>query len=569
MISATTKKHTRGWNSTMLMAWAASIVFAAFVSSVVLDASSVDRLASGRTPHAAALTFRVTIDPSVRKEPASGRVIVMLIRDGARIQPGAEPLAGPFWRDPQPMFAVDASNVKPGDSIVLDDSATSFPGPMSSLPPGEYRAQARIDLARTNSAWRRDPGNVFSKVVRFTIPADARNGAAKTAAGGVKVELKLDQVVTAPSPKARPGIEVFQIRSELLSKFHGRDVFLRAGVAFPVDFDAARKYPAVYDVPGFGGDHMAVFAEDRTKYVPASIDETLVKSTFWIFLDAESPNGHTLFADSANNGPWGAALTTELIPALEQRFALIPTPSARLLRGHSSGGWSTLWLALTYPEVFGGCWSSAPDPVDFRRFQLVDIYEQPNFYYRPGGAPGNPDDELVSYVKGGQKRMSIRQENMMEEVLGPDNTSAQQWDSWFAAFGPKDDRGRVAALFDPATGVIDHALARHYRAYDIGHLLRSDPKKYLPIFRDRVRLVVGDEDSFSLHEAVRLLKADLEKLGLKPDLRKQHPPEAADQGYIVIAPGYDHGTVLGAPEVRKFDEQIVRHLQAAGHIPAK
>ena len=86
----------------------------------------------------------------------------------------------------------------------------------------------------------------------------------------------------------------------------------------------------------------------------------------YVYLNAQFPLGHHEFADSVNNGPWGKALTTEFIPQLEAKYGAAATPAGRFLTGHSSGGWSSLWLQVNYPEFFGGVWSTAPDPVDFR-----------------------------------------------------------------------------------------------------------------------------------------------------------------------------------------------------------
>jgi pimeloyl-ACP methyl ester carboxylesterase len=297
----------------------------------------------------------------------------------------------------------------------------------------------------------------------------------------------------------------------------------------------------VYDVPGFGGNHRDAEAAD----------DELSRHCFRIALDPEGPNGHTLFADSANNGPCGAALVRELIPALEAKYPLIPAPSARILRGHSSGGWSTLWLALTYPEVFGATWSSAPDPVDFRRLQRVDVYGQENFYTGAGGK------DLPSYRKHGKEVMTIRTESRGEDVLGADNTSGQQWDSWFAVFGPRNERGHPAALFDPETGAIDRAVAEAYRKYDIGELVRRDPARFVPLFRERVRLIVGSEDSFYLNEAVELLDKELAK----------HPRGPAGAGYVKLVPG-DHGSVFASEDMRAIPAEMLQHLRKAGHVPA-
>src|SRR5690606_17141957 len=118
-----------------------------------------------------------------------------------------------------------------------------------------------------------------------------------------------------------------------------------------------KRYPAIYIIPGFGGDHFqslefaAMLGKTETPFIRIGLDPTL-------------PYGHHVFADSENNGPCGRALVEELIPHLEKKFRMIAEPRARFLTGHSSGGWSSLWLQITYPEYFNGVWAGSPDPVD-------------------------------------------------------------------------------------------------------------------------------------------------------------------------------------------------------------
>ncbi|MCC6427819.1 MAG: hypothetical protein IT435_13480 [Phycisphaerales bacterium] len=499
----------------------------------------------------AGVKFNVRIDPSVRKEMASGRLIVMLVKEDSKVNPAVEPLSGPFWDDPQPMFGIDVKGLEPGSvTIEVGEDATYFPVKMSELPPGNYRAQARLEVSRTNSDWKRIPGNLSSAVVKFAIDDTDQS-----------IAIVLDKKVIAPQPRVQRGVDLFEIKSELLSKFYGRDVMLRAGIAYPLSYNPLKKYAAIYSIPGYGGDHFEAFQQRRSAVVPGMPEEAIGKATFAIYLDPESPNGHTLFADSANNGPWAQALIKELIPALEAKYKLMARPEARLLRGHSSGGWSSLWLAINYPETFGATWSSSPDPVDFRKFQVVDIYGQPNFYYDPAGKVDDPAAELGAYRRDGKIAMTIRQENLMEEVLGPSNTSAQQWDSWFAVFGPRAEDGTPVALFDPKTGAINKEVAEQYRKYDVAELVRNSPEKYLPIFQKNVRLLVGAEDNFALNEAVALLEAEIIKR-----LASGHtgPP---DPGYIKILPGCDHGTIVAKPEMRQIPAQMVEHLTKSGCLP--
>lgn len=516
-------------------------------------------------------TFEVSFDPAARADPATGRLVIYLIRDGARVEPGQAPADGPFWDDPQPMFGVDVTGLAPNLPALVGDGAAAFPGPPSALPPGRYRAQAVLDLHRDHSNWRREPGNLFSEVASFELAP---------AAGPVRIPLKLTAAVK-PAQHDMPGVELFEVRSAILSEFAGREVMLRAGVILPSDYDPQHSYAAIYEIPGFGEDHTAAWTplHPYRARLGDSPWISIRRSAFYIYLDPESGNGHTLFADSANNGPRGRALVEELIPALEAKYKLAAKPEARLLRGHSSGGWSTLWLALTYPETFGACWSSAPDPVDFRRFQLPDIYHDesmyqvgsfetvtppldrfatsPSFLFE-SAVPDGPRD-IASTRAGGKPVMSIRTENAIEEVLGPDNTSGQQWDSWQAVFGPRNPRGNPAALYDPASGRLDRSIAEAYRPFDLAERLRADPGRVGLLFHQRIRLVVGDQDTFFLNEAVASLKPDIERLSFF------HYPEGR-HGYIKIVPGRDHGTVFASREVQDFPAQMLDHLSRAGPV---
>ncbi len=486
--------------------------------------------------------FSVTFADTLRKDPATGRLVVYLIRDGAQVGP-ASPADGPFWYDPQPLYGIDVRDLKPGEAAGIDDSATAFGPKLSDLPQGWYRAQAVLDLHHDDSSWRREPGNLCSESIRFEVKPGADQS----------IEISLCNVVRDSKPRQNRRAQVFQIRSRLLSEFRGKDVILRAAVVFPDDYDAARFYPAVYEVPGFGGNHTDGLRMTRCHRTDAANE--LARNVFWITLDPESPNGHTLFADSDVNGPCGKALVSELIPALEANYSLIAQPSARMLRGHSSGGWSTLWLATQYPDVFGACWSSSPDPVDFRKFELIDIYNDDNAYFDKTGK------EIPSTRRDDKMTLSVRGENQQEEVLGTANSSAQQWDSWQAVYGTRGANGWPKPLFDAASGKIDHVEAEHYERYDIGLLLRENPRKYGPIFLQRVRLICGDADDFYLNEAVELLRADLEKIEI------ENLPEGK-HGYIKMVPGAGHGSVFGSEAMQSIKQEMLDHLRRTGHTPS-
>lgn len=492
--------------------------------------------------------FEVRLGDGIDSSGA-GRLVVYLIRPGAGVPDDASPADAPFYDDPQPLYGVDVAADADWSGVrVTDETATGYPGPMGELRPGAYRAQAVFDRRSEFGAWRREAGNLYSDVAEFTIGE-----------GGVWPEVVLTlerEVGEARGPRAN-GVAYFEVRSELLTAFRGRPTSMRAGVVPPLGYQRGGAYPALYVVPGFGGDHTMAdrLAMRQRRFEPGSPQHTLASSVFTIVIDADGPYGHTLLADSANNGPVGRALTEELIPALEKEYNLIARPEARLVNGHSSGGWTTLWLATEYPGVFGAAWSSAPDPVSFHAFQKVNIYDDPNMFFRDDGDGGR--ESIPSYTEGGRVLMTIVQEAGVEHAMGPRNSSGQQWHSWMAVFGPRGADGRPADLFDPVTGEIDHAVAARFRPFDITARLEADPGRFGPLFRERIRLVVGDADSYDLHPAVVRLKGTLDRVS--PRVTAEVTP-----GSITIVPGADHGTVVDSHAVRAWPADMVTHLRRAG-----
>ncbi|MEM9167711.1 MAG: alpha/beta hydrolase [Planctomycetota bacterium] len=495
-------------------------------------------------PIAAQPPISVTRDGGLTPDSSevSGRLVVYFVREGSGI--AREPADAPFYSNPQPMLGLDVERWEGGQAISVGASADRFPP--GGVTPGRYRVQAVLDRSQLRSSWRDEPGNMYSAVRDVRVPEPGEDAA--------PIELRLDRVVISEPPEPVDRVIYHALPSRLLSDARGRDVVMRVGVVQPVGLDfkqvrEGRRYPVVYEVPGFGGTHESA-ARRAARFAEADPDSPLgrlARDAFWIVLDPEGPNGHHLFRDAPCNGPVGRALTEELIPLLESLYPVQAETEARLLRGHSSGGWSVVHLALTYPDVFAGAWSSAPDPLDFRAFQAVDIYDDASMYRDKAGEP------IPSYTGlDGQVLMTIEQENAMESVIGPANTSAQQWDSWQAAFGGCDDDGRPMRLYDEQTGTIDRSVAELYRRSDLGEAVSRNPAEIGRLARQRVRVIVGEADEFDLDEGVRLFTERLGALSFEDE-----------HGWFAFVPGATHGSILGtwASErlVQDMHEHLVRH----------
>lgn len=434
---------------------------------------------------AAPLEFRLTFAPAVLNQGFSGRVYVMLSQ-----KPIQGLRSGPSWFAPEPMFAKDVRDWRPEQPLVIGSDAQAHPTPMDKLPKANYHIQAVMDLDRGYMSFATAPGNGYSKPIQRELSAD-----------GGTVELRLDQVYKEAEFQESERVKLVDIPSKLLSAFHGRPVRLRAGVVLPKSFDeqTRQRYPVVYEVPGFGGNHFG--ARNVVRRNPSDVAGV---DMLWVILDPHCRTGHHVFADSDNNGPCGRALIEELIPHIEKTYRGLGSAAGRFVTGHSSGGWSSLWLQVTYPDYFGGVWSTAPDPVDFRDFQRIDLVKpDANMFTDPAGKPR-------PIARSGQKpSLFYKGFSDMEAVLGHGGQLA----SFEAVFSPRGSDGQPRKLWNRASGDIDPEVARSWARYDIRRVLEANWQTIGPKLQGKLHIYMGDEDTFYLEGAVVLLRDSLKKLG--------------------------------------------------------
>lgn len=500
------------------------------------SAVSAPALPSTRRPAAgpAVPSFVTSFPAAARFQPATGRVLLFLGRPG-----GGEPRSGGGFFKPFPVYAIDVTNVGPGEQVSFtpdkfrDPDALAFPGPLEQLPEGKYEAQVLWDLDNTERSYNDGPGNLYSKPVQCEI-SSATGGHPKL------VRLAADQVVSNTPPTDTKWVKLVEFKSPMLSAFHQRDIFLRAAVILPAAYftNQTDHFPVAYVVPGFGGRHTSAWrwidSEAGRKWTRGEVPLPMLR----VILDPSVPLGHSVFANSANNGPVGDALVQELIPHIEKRFRAIGTPAARIVTGHSSGGWSSLWLQVAYPDFFGGCWSTSPDPVDFRAFQTMNIYEDRNGHWTPQGYP-RPVARSRSEVA-----QSFAAVDQWEYVIG----YGSQLDSFDAVFSPRGEDGRPRRLIHKLYGTIDPAVAEAWKKYDIRLQLQENWSSLGPKLTGKIHVLVGAWDTFYLNPAVELLRDFLQTTDYG--------------GYVEILPG-NHGDVITKAVRERIDNEMAAHFRSA------
>ena len=516
--------------------------------------SSLAQTSPGTPP---APVFAITFDAAKSATPLDGRLLLLLSTNPAeepRFQINDSPKT-------QIVFGMDVENWKPGEARVMDSTdAGIFGHPIRSLrdlKAGEYVVQALLDRYETfhradghvlklptdrgeGRKWERAPGNLHSKPQKLRIDA-AEPG---------RIALVLtEEIPPIPQPADTKFVKHLRIQSERLSKFWGRPIYLGAHVLLPAGFDThgEARYPLMVfhghypaDLTGFrteqpdpnlkpdDNERFRIRGYNRIEQEEAHRFYKLWTSAdFPRFLIIEIQHATQFYDDSyavnsANVGPYGDAINFELIPEVERRFRGIGAGWARFLYGGSTGGWEALATKIYYPDLYNAAFVACPDPIDFRAYTVINLYEDKNAYFIEGPhtrvpRPGHRDYRDLPTA-------TMQQMNYYELALGTKSRSGQQFDIWEAVYSPVGDDGYPKRIFDKVTGDIDHTVAEYWREhYDLRHIMERDWAALGPKLRGKLHLYCGTLDNYYLNNAVKLTEEFLN--------RSTNPPAEAEVKY--------------------------------------
>ncbi|MGH9369353.1 MAG: alpha/beta hydrolase-fold protein [Thermoanaerobaculia bacterium] len=471
------------------------------------------------------------------KEPLDGRLLLLLSTDKSeepRFQVSDTSLKS------QQVFGIDVEAWKAGEEAAFPADVLGYPAEnLADLPAGTYQVQALLHRYETfrrsnghivklpmdrgeGQQWSKAPGNLYSTPRKIPLdPARAET-----------IRLELDRVIPPiPDPPTTQYVRHERILSPRLSKFWGRPMYLGAHILLPEGYDTHpdARYPLVINHghfsptieefreeppdPNLAPDYSERFKLQGYNRIQQEHAWQLYKD--WTapgyprYLVVEIQHANPFYDDSyavnsANLGPYGDAITYELIPYLERKYRALGAGWARFLYGGSTGGWAALGAQILYPDEYNGAWAACPDPIDFRAYGVVNIYEDENAYFWTGPWKRVPRPGHRDYL--GHLSATLEQMNRMELVIGPNSRSGGQYDIWQAVFSPVGADGYPKPIWDKRTGVIDKDVAAHWKEnYDLVHILRRDWGKGLGRkLEGKIHIYVGEADNYYLNNAVYL-----------------------------------------------------------------
>ena len=505
-------------------------------------------LAASLSSVCSAQTITVSFPASASAKPLDGRLLLLLSNDASeepRMQIDDTPRS-------QQVFGVTVDGLKPGEPVVVGDSAAGYPrASLKDVPPGEYTVQAVLNVYKTfhrvdgsvvklapdmgeGQHWGVKPGNLYSTPKKIYI-GPGRDGKSPPAIG-----VSLTKIIPPIPPIADTKyVRHIKIQSALLTKFWGTPMFLSAVVLVPEGFDAHPEahYPEMvfedHFVDGIG-DFRTEPPDPNLKpdyserfhlagYNRMQQEEAYKNYQTWIsptqprFLVIKLQHANPFYDDSyavnsANLGPYGDAIETELMPAIEKQFRGIGQGWARFLYGGSTGGWESLAVQMFYPDHYNGAFVACPDPVDFHAYMTRDLYKDDNMFYTQGANKRVEQPAMRNYL--GQTLISMRDNVAYEAALGDKGRSGDQFDIWQAVYSPEGADGYPQSIFDKTTGVIDHKTAAYWHDhYDLDAILQRDWETLGPKLQGKLHIYVGSDDTYFLNNAVYLMEDFLKTTG--------------------------------------------------------
>jgi hypothetical protein len=483
----------------------------------------------------AAPRFSISFPKERSATPLDGRLLLLLSTD-----PSAEPrMQINSSLKTQLVFGIDVEALAPGQAAVIDERAFGYPiRSLAHLPPGDYYVQALLHRYETfhrsdghavklpmdrgeGQYWNLAPGNLYSKPARISV------------SGSTTVALSLTgEIPPIPSLKDTKYVRHVRIQSQMLTRFWGRPMYLGAHLLvpegfdthpqaryplavfhghFPVDFDGFRTAPPDPTLKPDYSERFHVAGYNRIQQEEAyKFYQQWIAPNFPRFLVVEIQHANPFYDDSyavnsANVGPYGDAIETELLPYIEKQFRAIGQGWARFTYGGSTGGWEALAVQVFYPDHYNGAFVACPDPVDFRAYTNINLYEDKNAYVIAGAHRQEEQPAARDYL--GRVTVTQREANTYELALGTHSRSGQQYDIWQAVFSPVGADGYPAPIFNKETGVIDPAVARYWRDhFDLTHILQRDWATLGPKVQGKIHVYVGSADTYFLNDAVYYLE---------------------------------------------------------------
>lgn len=169
----------------------------------------------------------------------------------------------------------------------------------------------------------------------------------------------------------------------------------RVPVYLPPDYAASKPYPSLYLLAAFGNRGLKflnddLWSENIQQQLDRLIADGAVRPLIVVMPDASTRYGGSQYVNSSALGNYEDHIL-ELVGYVDAKYPTLPSPGARAVAGHSSGGFAALRFGMLRPDLFGLVADHSGD-------KLFELTFKPEFggllrYYERAG-----DEELAALL---------------------------------------------------------------------------------------------------------------------------------------------------------------------------
>jgi enterochelin esterase-like enzyme len=444
-----------------------------------------------------ALKVKISVAENVKEQfNPDGRLFLFI----SSLQ-GSEPRLNTWPNLANRIFALNIHDWDNSTTFIFDGSTKltqSVETDLDAMPEGSYKVQVLWD----QDLWQagsEESGNLYSNSVSVDLNKN------------ITLDIPLERVTQSPDFEESDFLKRVDIKSDAVSDFWGKEMRIKAAVLLPSGYykNPDARYPVRYNISGYGSRYTRasrIFREgsDFKKWWMSDEAPQVIN----VFLDGYGPFGDCYQMDSENSGPYGTALTEELIPYVEKTYRAEGTPESRYLDGCSTGGYVSLSLQIYYPDFFNGCFSYSADEVDFEYCQLMNIYKDDNAFYNEYGYLRPIMRDIT-----GEPIISQKDFIYFENVLSPNESyvnSGGQFGAFSALFADRGANGLPNALFDPVSGKFDRKVSEEWEKHDLKRYVEKNWETLGPKLQGKLWIWMGDMDNFYLNPPMRSFDRMLE-----------------------------------------------------------
>ncbi|GAC1658086.1 MAG: alpha/beta hydrolase-fold protein [Vulcanimicrobiaceae bacterium] len=273
-------------------------------------------------------------------------------------------------------------------------------------------------------------------------------------------------------------------------------------VYMPPGYDpqGSARYPVLYCLHGYTGDAAALLAgrpweTNVVQWADRLIAQRKMPKALVAIVDGFTRLGGSQYLDSIHNGAYARYVVRDVIGHLDANYRTIPHEGGRGVFGKSSGGFGSMYLAMTEPGIFGAFASHSGD--------LYFPYAHPPAFPDVQRTLEKAKWDIRAFVEQFERKPKRSQnEYKTIEILG-----------YAAAYSPRSATAFDLDLpFERGTGAIDEAVFARWRAFDPAELCRT---KAAELKKLRLRyLDCGRRDEYGLDIGARVMAARMRELGM-------------------------------------------------------